>query len=274
LVLAANGKDGLATVALRPSGIFGPGDRFMLPAVAKAIEKGQTKMQIGNNTNLFDWTYVDNVVKAHLLAADKLSLDAKPLTSDDLVVDLPSIDLTIGERRLPTSSAKPTGPSPNPTEADLEADKAFHDPKTAQMRPVLRTKFDSMSTFALNTDYKTTPLTVAGQAFFITNGEPMYMWDFTRALWTGLGDHIEPKKVWVIPRYLATVLGQLSETWSWLSGREANLTTYRVNYLCSIRWYNIEKARRVLGYEPDVSIEEGIRRTVEWYLAEKSQKSG
>ena len=28
---------------------------------------------------------------------------------------------------------------------------------------------------------------------------------------------------------------------------------------------DIAKARRILGYEPTVSFEEGLRRTVEWY---------
>lgn len=28
--------------------------------------------------------------------------------------------------------------------------------------------------------------------------------------------------------------------------------------------YNVEKAKRLLGYRPIVSMEEGMRRTVEW----------
>ena len=34
-------------------------------------------------------------------------------------------------------------------------------------------------------------------------------------------------------------------------------------------WADIEKARRLLGWEPRVSLEEGIERTVEWYLSNK-----
>lgn len=37
----------------------------------------------------------------------------------------------------------------------------------------------------------------------------------------------------------------------------------RVGYLCATRWYNIEKARRVLGYAPIVGMDEGIRKTAE-----------
>ena len=32
---------------------------------------------------------------------------------------------------------------------------------------------------------------------------------------------------------------------------------------------NIEKAESLLGWKPQVSLEEGIDRTIEWYLANK-----
>lgn len=35
-------------------------------------------------------------------------------------------------------------------------------------------------------------------------------------------------------------------------------------------WADISKARRVLGWEPHVTLEEGVRRTVEWYLANRA----
>lgn len=70
-VLAANGED-LKTVALRPAGIFGPGDRQLVPGLRNVARLGQSKFQIGDNNNLFDWTYAGNVAFAHVLAADKL----------------------------------------------------------------------------------------------------------------------------------------------------------------------------------------------------------
>jgi len=39
-------------------------------------------------------------------------------------------------------------------------------------------------------------------------------------------------------------------------------TRFRVAYSCGVRWHNIEKARRVLGYEPQVGVEEGIKRMI------------
>jgi nucleoside-diphosphate-sugar epimerase len=35
---------------------------------------------------------------------------------------------------------------------------------------------------------------------------------------------------------------------------------------------DISKAERLLGYEPTVSFEEGLRRTVEWYRTETAAR--
>ncbi|TID16405.1 hypothetical protein E2P81_ATG11833 [Venturia nashicola] len=68
-VLKANrSTDGFLTCAIRPAGIFGPGDVQMLPGLLQASRKGQSKFQLGPNTNLFDFTYVENIAHGHLLA--------------------------------------------------------------------------------------------------------------------------------------------------------------------------------------------------------------
>jgi len=272
IILAANGKDGLATCALRPAGIYGPRDRLMMPSAAQVVARGQWSIQIGKNDNIFDWTYVDNVVVAHLLAADKLSLTAEPISNEELGVALPTITLTTGFRRIPTSAAKPVGPSPHPDAEELAAQEMYNDPSTQQARPVLRTKFDALSPTGLGIDYDEGkfPLSVAGNAFFITGGEPVYQWDFFRAIWSELGADIDMKKMWHIPKGLGGVLASLAETWGWLTGKGTNFTPYRVHYLTAERWHNIEKARRVLGYEPVVGVEEGIKRTVAWWLEDQA----
>jgi UDP-glucuronate 4-epimerase len=35
-------------------------------------------------------------------------------------------------------------------------------------------------------------------------------------------------------------------------------------------WADIAKAKRLLGWEPQVSLEQGIRKTVEWHQANRA----
>ena len=67
IVLAANGVEGLATVALRPSGIFGEWDRVFVPQLVDKAKQGKMKYIIGNGKNLMEWTYAKNVADAHVL---------------------------------------------------------------------------------------------------------------------------------------------------------------------------------------------------------------
>jgi sterol-4alpha-carboxylate 3-dehydrogenase (decarboxylating) len=68
LALAANGP-GFATVALRPHAIFGPRDALVVPALVAAARAGRARWVLGDGANVVDWTFVGNVVHAHLLAA-------------------------------------------------------------------------------------------------------------------------------------------------------------------------------------------------------------
>lgn len=70
LVLAANAPD-LATVALRPHLIWGPGDPHIIPRLVDRARRGRL-LQVGDGSNLVDITYIDNAADAHLLACDRL----------------------------------------------------------------------------------------------------------------------------------------------------------------------------------------------------------
>ncbi|OTA64526.1 C-3 sterol dehydrogenase/C-4-like protein [Hypoxylon sp. EC38] len=74
LVLEANRAEGtdLLTTAIRPSGIFGEGDMQLVHHTVQVLREGKDKVQVGLNDNLFDFTYVENVAHAHLLAARAL----------------------------------------------------------------------------------------------------------------------------------------------------------------------------------------------------------
>jgi len=70
LVLAANDRH-LATVALRPHLLFGPGDPHLVPRIIDRARKGRLRL-LGKRKNLVDITYIDNAVAAHLAAMDSL----------------------------------------------------------------------------------------------------------------------------------------------------------------------------------------------------------
>ncbi len=76
LVLAANGDD-LATVALRPHMVWGPGDPNFLPRIIKRRKSGRLR-KVSGGPYPVDSTYIDNAVEAHLLAADHLDIGSTP----------------------------------------------------------------------------------------------------------------------------------------------------------------------------------------------------
>ena len=69
-VLAANDA-ALATVALRPRLIWGPGDTQILPKLVARSRSGRLRL-VGNGDNLVDTTYIDNAAQAHVAALEHL----------------------------------------------------------------------------------------------------------------------------------------------------------------------------------------------------------
>jgi len=72
LVLAANSAE-LATVALRPHLIWGPGDNHLVPRIIARARAGRLR-RIGRRPCLVDTVYVDNAAQAHLQAAERLDI--------------------------------------------------------------------------------------------------------------------------------------------------------------------------------------------------------
>jgi sterol-4alpha-carboxylate 3-dehydrogenase (decarboxylating) len=153
-----------------------------MPGFAQVYFDGKTHFQIGDNTNLFDWTYVDNVVHAHLLAADA-------------------------------------------------------------------------------------PAGVGGEVIHVTNGAPLPFWDFSRMIWSRMAAAgIEPiprKRRIVLPRLVGMAIAILLEFVALFTRKEPIFTRFRVTYCCVDRYLNIDKARRLLGYKPLVSTEEGVQRMLD-----------
>jgi nucleoside-diphosphate-sugar epimerase len=179
LVLAANGP-ALATVALRPHLIWGPGDNHLVPRILERGRAGKLR-RIGTANKLIDTTYIDNAADAHLLAADRLA---------------------------------PGSP-------------------------------------------------IAGKAYFISQGEPVPLWDMVNRILAAGGVAPVTRSVPVSVAYLA---GWCCEMLYGVLRRhdEPPMTRFVARELSTAHWFDISAAKRDLGYVPRVSLDEGLRRLAAW----------
>jgi 2-alkyl-3-oxoalkanoate reductase len=71
VVLEANGE-GLATVALRPHLVWGPGDHHLVPRLLARARAGRLAL-VGDGSKKVDATYIDNAADAHIAAAERVA---------------------------------------------------------------------------------------------------------------------------------------------------------------------------------------------------------
>ncbi|KAK2970597.1 hypothetical protein RJ640_011786 [Escallonia rubra] len=194
LVLKSNGINGLLTCCIRPSSIFGPGDRLLVPSLVTAARAGKSKFIIGDGNNMYDFTYVENVAHGHVCAERALASEG-----------------TVSER-------------------------------------------------------------AAGEAYFITNGEPIKFWEFVSLILEGLGYGRPSIK---IPAPVMLPIAHLVEqTYKLLAPygmKVPQLTPSRIRLLSCSRTFSCSKANDRLGYTPIVPFQEGLRRTIESYSHLKAE---
>ena len=76
MVLAADDPQGLRTAAVRPGGVWGPGDGAMMTQdFLEHLAAGEFKVMVGDGSSVTDNVHVDSVVDGHLLVAKKLGED-------------------------------------------------------------------------------------------------------------------------------------------------------------------------------------------------------
>jgi nucleoside-diphosphate-sugar epimerase len=181
MVLAANSPE-LATVALRPHLIWGPGDNHLVPRIVAKGRAGKLR-RIGDRPNLVDTVYVDNAARAHLQAADRLTPGSPP----------------------------------------------------------------------------------AGKAYFISNGQPLPLWEMVNHILAAAD--IPPVTRSISPK-LAYTIGCICEgLWGLLHlPGEPPMTRFLAHELATAHWFDISAARRDFSYDPVVSIDEGLVRLRQWLL--------
>lgn len=178
LVLKANSPT-LATVALRPHLIWGPGDNHLLPRLV-ARAKARQLRRIGTQPRKVDTVFIENAANAHLLAADVL---------------------------VPGAAC-------------------------------------------------------AGRAYFISNGEPIELWDMVNRMLAAAG---LPPVTRSVPVPVALALAWSFETFARVTGstKEPRLTMFMAREMSTAHWFDIAAAKRDFGYVPRVTTEEGLRRLAE-----------
>jgi nucleoside-diphosphate-sugar epimerase len=105
-----------------------------------------------------------------------------------------------------------------------------------------------------------------GKAYFLSNDEPVVLWDWVNALLVDLGVAPLQRKVSL---GTAQALG-LAMEWAWtllpLPG-EPRMTRFLAAALARSHWYDMKPAREDFGYQVRVPLAEGTRRTVAWLKA-------
>jgi len=109
----------------------------------------------------------------------------------------------------------------------------------------------------------TTPA-AAGRIFTVTGAQSVTIGDFVAHYCRMLG--IERPRT--VPAPVARAVARVIDTAARVRGVRNEVTPEAIDYFLRRGTYSIARARDVLGYEPAVSLEVGMRRTVEWLRAE------
>jgi nucleoside-diphosphate-sugar epimerase len=113
---------------------------------------------------------------------------------------------------------------------------------------------------------------ISGRPYFVSSGDPVEIWDFLNGLLEAAG--VDPVRKSISPR-TALMAAWVFEKVHALSGAEGDprMSRWMVRQLTTPRWFDIGAARRDLGYDPQVSLEDGMRRLKAWF-DEKHRERG
>jgi nucleoside-diphosphate-sugar epimerase len=104
----------------------------------------------------------------------------------------------------------------------------------------------------------------AGRAYLLVNDEPVTQREYFHAIAHELG---VPPPRWHIPYHLALALGATAEKVGHLARMKQPppLMRFGVKQMAGENRFAINRARRELGFSPQVTVAEGVRRGIAWY---------
>ena len=104
---------------------------------------------------------------------------------------------------------------------------------------------------------------VSGKVYFISNDEPLPLWDIINRILAAGGLPAVEKTI--SPR-LASAVGSCLEAFyrSFRLSGEPRMTRFVAKELSTAHWFDLSAAKHDFGYQPEVSIEEGLRRLQCW----------
>jgi 3beta-hydroxy-delta5-steroid dehydrogenase/steroid delta-isomerase len=189
-VLAQNGVSGMLTCSIRPSGIWGRGDKTMFRKLFESVLAGHVKVLVGSKDSKLDNSYVHNLIHGFILA---------------------------GEHLVPGGTAP-------------------------------------------------------GQAYFINDGEPINMFEFSRPVVEACGQRWPKYRVsGPLVRWVMTIWQRLHFRFGFPPPPLEPLAVERV-YLDN--YFSIAKARRDLGYQPLFTTEHAMRECLPYYTELFEQMKG
>jgi nucleoside-diphosphate-sugar epimerase len=99
----------------------------------------------------------------------------------------------------------------------------------------------------------------AGRVYFISNGQPVPIRELIDRILAAGG--LPPVARRISPRFAYALGASLESVYRLcLIEREPPMTRFVARQLCTAHWFDLSAARRDLGYEPEVSLEEGFQR--------------
>lgn len=115
---------------------------------------------------------------------------------------------------------------------------------------------------------------VDGQCFNVTNHERVLFWDFQREISASIGLPVKAEDIKVIPAWIALVGASVIEWITWIRtlGKGRPRVTWEAVRLTTItRTLNGDRFQRVTGYQPRVSIRDGLAIAGKWFVEEQKK---